>query len=104
MLITLIWLIYLGVQKSKVTSGVLIALASLCAFIGFVASCMYALGLKYTSDNSNGFFDGIVKGTGLDYKAVEIGGVSTWIACFGWMIYAVLEFVEYRYSAPTLPK
>ena len=101
-LITLLWLTYFELKKSKVVFGILIALDSLCAFIGFVASCMYSVGLKYTRDNSNGYFDVILRATGVDSKSVENGRVSTWIACLGWMIYAVMEFVAYRYYEKNL--
>ena len=97
-IITLIWLTFFGLERSKTVFGILIGSGVFCGFIGFVAACMYSVGLKNTRDNSGGFFDLVLAAAGAaNSVTIEIGRTASWIAFISWIIYVAVEFIGYRY-------
>lgn len=97
-IITLIWLQFFGLKRSKTVSWILIGSGILSSFIGLVAACMYSVGLKYTKGQSESYFDLVLITSGANKGvAIEVGATASWVAFISWTVYSIIEITGYKY-------
>jgi uncharacterized membrane protein len=95
MVITLVWLQFFGLERSKTVSWILIGVGIFSALIALIASCMYLAGLNYTKGQPD--YSMIIEAAGTTSSAIEAGLYSSWIAFTTWMFYLAVELAGYNY-------
>jgi uncharacterized membrane protein len=96
MIITLVWLQFFGLERSKNVSWILIGVGIFSSFIALIASCMYLSGIIHTKSKEEDYFMGILA-AGTTSLTVQVGLFSSWIAFFTWILYLAVELVGYNY-------
>lgn len=91
----LIGFLFFKLKRTRTFYVIGISIGIFCAFLTFIAACLYEVGLK-TTINHNGGNDHFIErySNRINIDLVNIGRNAAWFTTITWMIYSGVEFYE----------